>query len=182
LGEPRLSLAIGAAARHIEASPRVLVDGSSHTDPEETKMEQKKMEPRMKSPVFTLPGVLDALQALSKEAGDTGLPQSTVELVGLRASQINGCTDERLLTLAAWRESPYFDDAERAALALTEAGTRLADRVDPVPDELVAEAARHFDERALAALVVAIAAINTWNRLNIITGQVAGEWTAQWVG
>jgi AhpD family alkylhydroperoxidase len=174
------------------------VDGSSHTDPEETKMEQKKMEPRMKSPVFTLPGVLDALQALSKEAGDTGLPQSTVELVGLRASQINGCTpcldmhgrsakrsgetDERLLTLAAWRESPYFDDAERAALALTEAGTRLADRVDPVPDELVAEAARHFDERALAALVVAIAAINTWNRLNIITGQVAGEWTAQWVG
>ena len=161
-------------------------------------MEQKKMEPRMKSPVFTLPGVLDALQALSKEAGDTGLPQSTVELVGLRASQINGCapcldmhgraakkageTDERLLTLAAWRESPYFDDAERAALALTEAGTRLADRVDPVPDEVLAEAGRHFDERALAALVVTIAAINTWNRLNIITGQVGGEWTAQWAG
>jgi AhpD family alkylhydroperoxidase len=162
------------------------------------KMEQKKMEPRMKSPVFTLPGVLDALRALSKEASDTGLPPSTAELVGLRASQINGCapcldmhgrgakkageTDERLLTLAAWRESPYFDDAERAALALTEAGTRLADRADPVPAELLAEAGKHFDERALAALVVTIAAINTWNRLNIITGQVAGEWTAQWVG
>jgi alkylhydroperoxidase family enzyme len=96
--------------------------------------------------------------------------------------QKGGETDERLLTLAAWRESPYFDDAERAALALTEAGTRLADRVDPVPDEVLAEAGRHFDERALAALVVAIAAINTWNRLNIMTGQVAGEWTAQWVG
>src|ERR1700722_3510118 len=134
------------------------------TDPQEMKMEQKKMEPRMKSPVFTLPGVLEALQALSEGASGTGLPASTAELVGLRASQINGCapcldmhgrgakkageTDERLLTLAAWRESPYFNDAERAALALTEAGTRLADRVDPVPDELLAEAGRHFDERA----------------------------------
>jgi AhpD family alkylhydroperoxidase len=161
-------------------------------------MEKKQMEPRMKSPVFTLTGVLDALQALSEAASDTGLPRSTVELVGMRASQINGCapcldihgraakkageTDERLLTLAAWRESPYFDDAERAALALTEAGTRLADRADQVPDEVLAEAGRHFDERALAALVVAIAAINTWNRLNVITGQVAGEWTAQLVG
>jgi AhpD family alkylhydroperoxidase len=119
-----------------------------------------------------------------------------VDLVSLRASQINGCavcldmhtrgarkageTDERLFTVAAWRDAPYFTEAERAALALTEAGTRLADRADSVSDAVFDEAATHYDERALAALVVCIAAINTWNRLNVITGQKAGEWTAQW--
>ncbi len=117
--------------------------------------------------------------------------------LGLRASQINGCavcldmharaarkageTGERLATLAAWRETPYFTEAERAALALAEAGTRLADRADPVPDDLWREAAKHYGEQALAVLVVAIAAINTWNRLNVVTGQVPGAWTAQWV-
>jgi len=155
------------------------------------------MQPRMTSAVVSMPGVLDALQALSAAASNAGLPESTIALVGLRASQINGCavcldmhtrgarkaseTDERLATLAAWRESPYFSDAERAALALTEAGTRLADKADPVPAEVFAEAVRHYDEQALAALVVSIAAINTWNRLNVITGQVAGEWTARWI-
>jgi AhpD family alkylhydroperoxidase len=159
------------------------------------------MQSRMTSPALGVPGVLDALQALSKAADEAaskaGLPQSTIDLVSLRASQINGCavcldmhsraakkageTDERLFTLAAWRETPYFSDAERAALALTEAGTRLADRADPVPDEVFDEAAKHYDEQALAALVVHIAAINAWNRLNVTTGQVAGEWTAQWV-
>ncbi len=74
-----------------------------------------------------------------------------------------------------------FTEAERAALALTEAGTRLADRADPVPDAVFDEAAKHYDGQALAALVVCIAAINTWNRLNVITGQEAGEWTTQWV-
>ena len=64
--------------------------------------------------------------------------------------------------------------------ALTEAGTRLADRPDPVPDEVFAEASKHYDEKALTVLVCAIALINTWNRLNVISGQVAGEWTAQW--
>ena len=77
---------------------------------------------------------------------------------------------------------PYFTDAERAALALAEAGTRLADQTEPVPDAVFDEAAKHYDEQALAALVVCIAAINTWNRLNVITGQEAGEWTAQWAG
>src|SRR5208282_3034619 len=91
-----------------------------------------------------------------------------------------GETDERLFTLAAWRDTPYFTDAERAALASTEAGTRLADQADPVPDAVFDEAARYYDEPALAALVVCIAAINAWNRLNVITGQEAGEWTAQW--
>ena len=97
-----------------------------------------------------------------------------------RAAKKAGETDERLSTLSAWREAPYFSDAERAALALTEAGTRLADRTNPVPDEVFEEAAKHYDGPGLAALVVAIAAINTWNRLNVMTGQVAGEWTAQW--
>jgi hypothetical protein len=80
-----------------------------------------------------------------------------------------GEPDERIFTVAAWRESPYFTDAERAALALTEAATRLADRSDPVPDEVWEEAARHYDEPALAAIVIAIAAINAWNRINATT-------------
>jgi AhpD family alkylhydroperoxidase len=110
----------------------------------------------------------------------------------LRASQINGCsvcvdghpriarklgeTDERLFAVAAWRDAPYFTAAERAALALAEAVTRLDDRPDPVPDEVWDEAARHYDETALAGLVLAIAGINVWNRLNVATRQPAGEW------
>jgi alkylhydroperoxidase family enzyme len=79
--------------------------------------------------------------------------------------------------VAAWREAPHFTAPERAALALAEAATRLSDRADPVPDAIWAEAARHYDEPALAALVVAIANVNAWNRLNVTTRQVAGEWT-----
>ncbi len=158
------------------------------------------MKNRMTSPALSVPGVLDALQNLARAADDAasqaGVPRSTIDLVSLRASQINGCavcldmhtrgakkageTDERLFTVGAWRDAPYFTDAERAALALTEAGTRLADQADAVPAAVFEEAARHYDEAALAALVVSIAAINTWNRLNVITGQEAGEWTAQW--
>jgi AhpD family alkylhydroperoxidase len=116
----------------------------------------------------------------------------TLKLVHLRASQINGCsfcvemhardlrkageTDERLFAVAAWREAPYFTEAERAALALTEAATRLSDRADPVPDEIWEEAARHYDESALAALIVSIGLINFWNRVNVTTRQVAGTW------
>jgi alkylhydroperoxidase family enzyme len=88
----------------------------------------------------------------------------------------SGETDERLFAVAAWRDAPYFTDAERAALALTEAVTRLSDRANPVPDEIWNEAARHYDEPALAALIIAIATINVWNRLNVTTRQVAGEW------
>jgi AhpD family alkylhydroperoxidase len=158
------------------------------------------MQSRISSPALSVPGVLDALQSLSNAANEaadrSGLPRTTLELVSLRASQINGCavcldmhtrgakkageTDERLFTLAAWRDTPYFTDAERAALALTEAGTRLADQAEPVRDAVFDEASKHYDEQALAALVVCIAAINTWNRLNVITGQETGEWTAQW--
>ena len=85
-----------------------------------------------------------------------------------------GETDERLWTVAAWREAPFFTDAERAALALTEAATRIADRADPVPDEIWEQAKRHYDEKALAVLVMHIAMINFWNRLNVTTRQLAG--------
>jgi AhpD family alkylhydroperoxidase len=146
----------------------------------------------MKNPAMTVPGAMQALQALSKSAENRGVPAQTLALVHLRASQINGCsvcvgmhsqdlrkagaTDDRIFAVAAWREAPYFTDAERAALALTEAVTRLADRPDPVPDDVWADAARHHDEPALAALLLSIASINVWNRLNAATRQVAGAW------
>src|SRR5260370_31982153 len=90
-------------------------------------------------------------------------------------SHRGGPCSNRLATVAAWRDAPYFTDAERAALALTEAVTRLADRPDPVPDEIWDEAARHYDEAQLAALVLSIASINTWNRINVPTRQITGE-------
>jgi AhpD family alkylhydroperoxidase len=149
------------------------------------------MQARMPHPVRVVPDAMKALQALAKTVQDSGVPPKTLELINLRASQINGCgvcavqhprlarklgeTDERLFAVAAWREAPYFTDAERAALALTEFATRLSDRADPVSDEIWEEAAKHYDERALAALVIAIANINVWNRLNVVTRQVAGE-------
>src|ERR1700758_2527149 len=150
------------------------------------------MQSRMKNPALILPDAMQALQALAKAAEHAGLPARTIDLVHLRASQINGCSvcvdmharllkkrgecDERLFAVAAWQDAPYFTDAERAALSLTEAVTRLSDRADPVPDDIWEEAARHYDERALAALILAIASINVWNRLNVSTRQVAGEW------
>jgi AhpD family alkylhydroperoxidase len=154
----------------------------------------------MTSPALSIPGALEALQAFSKAAGKAaraaGVPESTIDLVELRASQINGCavcldmhsragtkhglSAQQLATVAGWRDTPYFDEAERAALALTEAGTRLADRGDPVPDDVFDAAAKHFDEQGLAAIVATIAGINAWNRLNVVTGQITGEWTAQW--
>jgi AhpD family alkylhydroperoxidase len=154
------------------------------------------MQPRIKSPVMTLPGTMEALMALKKSIEKSGVPHATLELMNMRASQINGCSvcldlhsralkklgekDERIITVAAWREAPYFSDAERAALALTEAATRLNDRADPVPEEIWREAARHYNETALAALVMSIGLINLWNRLLAVTHQVGGEWTAQY--
>jgi AhpD family alkylhydroperoxidase len=151
------------------------------------------MQSRMKNPVMVLPEALKALLAASKASEADGLPDVTRTLVHLRASQINGCSvcvdmharelkeagerDTRIFAVGAWRETPYFTDAERAALALTEAATRLADKSDPVPDEVWDEAARHYDEKALAALVIQIGMINLRNRLNATTRQVAG---AKW--
>jgi AhpD family alkylhydroperoxidase len=143
-----------------------------------------------------VPGALPALQELGT-AARRAVPASTLYLIEVRASQINGCSvcldmhsrelkaageaDERIFMVGAWREAPYFSDAERAALALTEAVTRLADRSDPIPDEVWDEAARHYDESELAGLVLAIASINAWNRINAATRQITGEWVEQWV-
>jgi AhpD family alkylhydroperoxidase len=155
------------------------------------------MHARIDNPAVTVPGALKALQGIGYAAMHADIPETTLYLVQLRASQINGCgvcvdmhsrelkhagePDERINTLAAWRDVSYFSDAERAALALTEAATRLADRPDPVPDEVWEEAARHYDEGQLASLVLAIAAINTWNRLNVVTRQISGDWVTQWI-
>ncbi|HEX2281276.1 MAG TPA: carboxymuconolactone decarboxylase family protein [Thermomicrobiales bacterium] len=152
------------------------------------------MHARMKHPVMILPDAMRALHALDKATEVDGLPDVTRKLVHLRASQINGCSvcvemhsqelkdagepDARLFAVAAWRDAPYFTDAERAALSLTEAVTRLSDRPDPVPDEIWDEVARHYDEPARAALILQIAQINVWNRLNAATRQVAGAWAA----
>jgi alkylhydroperoxidase family enzyme len=149
------------------------------------------MQSRMKNPAMVIPEVMQALQAMAKSAERGGVPLQTLSLVHLRASQINGCsvcvdlafrfkkaedTNERLFTVAAWRDAPWFNDAERAALALAEAVTRLSDQADPVPDEIWNEAARHYTEPQLASLIVWIAMTNVWNRLNVATRQVAGEW------
>jgi AhpD family alkylhydroperoxidase len=155
-------------------------------------METAVVQRRMTQPVYVLPDAMSALLALHKSTLRAGFPADLASLVHLRASQINGCsvcvemhalelkqagaTDERIFAVAAWREAPYFTAAERAALALTEAVTRLADRSDPVPDEIWADAAEHYDETALAALLLEIAAINVWNRLNVATRQPAGSY------
>lgn len=152
------------------------------------------MQARIKNPALSVPGALDALQQLAGSAAQAGIPEITLYMVQLRASQINGCSvcvdihsrelehagesSERIHTVAAWREAPYFSDHERAALALAEALTRIADRSDPVTDDVWDQAARRYTEPQLAALVVAIAAINAFNRLNAATRQPTGEWVA----
>ena len=149
------------------------------------------LQARMNHPVMVVPEAMKALQSLG-DLTRNGLPEKLLELVHLRASQINGCsvcvdmhpkiarkageTDERLFAVAAWHDTPYFTEAERAALALTEALTRISDRADPVPDAIWNEADKQFDEAELAALVLAIANINVWNRLNVAVRQPVGAW------
>ena len=148
--------------------------------------------PRLKNPAMLVPGAMEAIVKLAAITRKANLPATTFHLVHLRVSQINGCsacveggwrearkageTDERLFAVSAWRESPRFTVAERAALALAEAATRLADRADAVPDEIWDETARHYDEEGLAALVLAIGVTNLFNRLNATTRQTAGSW------
>jgi AhpD family alkylhydroperoxidase len=148
-------------------------------------------QPRMKNPAAVIPEATKAIQALIASTMQGDVPPATLGLVHLRASQINGCSfcvesgsrhakqggesDERLFAVAAWRESPHFDDAERAALALAECVTRLSDRADPVPDSVWDEAARHYNERQLAVLVLWIATSNVFNRVNVATRQPAGS-------
>jgi AhpD family alkylhydroperoxidase len=132
------------------------------------------------------------LISANKVISDSALPAATRELVNLRASQINGCgfctdmhtkdaahageTQQRLNLVAAWREATVFDDAERAALELTEQGTRIADAAGGVTDEAWANAAKHYSEDQLAALVGQIALINAFNRMNVIVQQPAGDY------
>jgi len=147
---------------------------------------------RMRNPAVVLPEATKAILSLLKATKTGDLPEATLELVHLRASQINGCgfcidsavksakklgeDEQRLFSVSAWREAPYFTEAERAALALAEAATRLSDRADPVPDDVWNEAAAHYDERQLASLVLMIAISNLFNRINVPTRQVAGTW------
>lgn len=127
-----------------------------------------------------------------KVVSDSALPAATQELVKIRASQINGCgfctdmhtkdaaeageTATRLHLIAAWREATVFTDAERAALELTEEGTRIADAGGGVPDEVWANAAKHFDEEQLMALVSLVALINAYNRVNVMIRMPAGDY------
>lgn len=150
------------------------------------------MQARMQNPALVIPDAMTALQALGTAIEKAGLPAATLSLVDARASQINGCGVcldghcrimrrrgedlDRIIALPGWRHAPFYTDAERAALALTEALTRLADGADPVPDAVWKEAARHYDETKLAALMLAIAQINVWNRLNVGAGVLVGDW------
>jgi AhpD family alkylhydroperoxidase len=150
------------------------------------------MQARMNHPAMVVPDAMDALQAVGAAVGNGGLSPRTIELVNMRVSQINGCatclegharvaqqlgeTDERLFVVAGWRHAPYFTDAERAAFALAEAMTRLSDRAEPVSDDIWEDVVRNYDEGQRAALVLAIANINLWNRLNVATRQLAGAW------
>ena len=154
--------------------------------------EKKALKARMNNPVMIIPEAMQALLALAASTKKSGVPERTLALVELRASQINGCgvcvdmhsrdlkkageTDDRIFAVSAWRDNPRFTDNERAALALTEAVTRISDRPDAVSDEIWEEASRHYDEKALAALLVAIANINVWNRLNVSVRQPVGAW------
>lgn len=141
------------------------------------------MEVRMKNPVMVVPGAMQAAVALGDAVRKSGLPEKTRSMIHLRASQINGCsycvdmaarelrtageTDQRLTAVAAWRDTPWFTDAERAALALTEAATRLSDRTEPVPDAVWEEAARHYDEPTLAAVLMQVGVTSFWNHINV---------------
>ncbi|MFI2510841.1 carboxymuconolactone decarboxylase family protein [Streptomyces sp. NPDC018972] len=136
--------------------------------------------------------VLKHINSAGKAVADSGLPHATQELVKIRASQINGCgfctdmhtkdaaaageTSVRLHLVAAWREATVFTEAERAALELTEQGTRIADAAGGVDDDAWANAAKHYDEDQLVALVSLIAVINAYNRVNVISRQPAGDY------
>jgi AhpD family alkylhydroperoxidase len=152
---------------------------------------EKNMEARIKNIAFINPDATKAMQAAAAAVYKGGVAPRILGLVHLRASQINGCafcvdmgwrqmkkegeTDERIFSVAAWREAPYFDEPERAALALAESATRLSDQSDPVPDAVWNEAAKHYDEPQLASIVLMIALTNAWNRLNVTTRQPANS-------
>lgn len=130
-------------------------------------------------------GGYEAMLGLEQFINAGPVPQATLELLRLRVSQINGCgfcvdmhardaraageSEQRLFAVSAWRDTPFFTAEERAALALAEAVTRIADKPDPVPDAVWDDAAAHYDEESLSVLLYAIASINAWNRLSVAT-------------
>lgn len=146
------------------------------------------MDARMRNQAAVLLDAVLAVQVLKSATKKSGLPRSTLELVNLRASQIYGCefcvdeaaksarktglTDGTLLAVAKWQREPQFTDAERAALALTEAATRLVDRSQPVPTELWDEVTQYYDEEEIAVLILMIVLTN---RLKVVTKQVVGS-------
>lgn len=149
------------------------------------------MQARMTNPAQILPSAMKGIGSLIQATGEGGLPAELSEIVGLRASQINGCsacahahtlnlrkagaTEERIAAVGTWREAPFFTDAERAALQLTERVTRLADRSEEsVSDALWDEAADHFDEKQLSALILTISLTNMFNRINTTIREPAG--------
>jgi AhpD family alkylhydroperoxidase len=149
------------------------------------------MQARMTNPAYVLPTAMKGIGSTFQAIGEAGLPQEPAEIVGLRASQINGCAacvhghtdnlrkagagEERIAAVAAWRHAPCFTDAERAALKLTEAVTRLADLSDEsVPDALWDEVADHFNEKELSALILTISITNMFNRINTTIQEPAG--------
>lgn len=149
-------------------------------------------QPRITNVARLMPDGQRAVMQLHATTLKGGVQEATLALVHLRVSQINGCSfcvesgtqkamadgesAQRLLAVGAWRESPHFTDAERAALALAECVTRLDDRPDPVPDAVWDEAARHYDETQLVALLLSIATTNVFNRVNVPIRQTAGSW------
>jgi AhpD family alkylhydroperoxidase len=147
---------------------------------------------RMTNPAFVLPDAMKGIQNLLKATTQGGVPRRTLELVGLRVSQINSCaacvaghvrearkageTDDRLAFVAVWREATCFSDAERAALQLAEVVTRIADQPgEAVPDAVWDEAADHYDERQLAALIIMIGTLNLFNRINVTVKERADK-------
>ncbi|GIH93937.1 carboxymuconolactone decarboxylase family protein [Planobispora siamensis] len=150
------------------------------------------MQARMKNPAMIIPAAMQPIQGLMQAVQSQSVPEELLDLVHLRVSQINGCSfcvdsglkklrktgvsDERIGLVSAWREAPYYTDAERAALQLAETVTRLADRADAVPDEIWDAATDHFDEQELATILLMIAVTNLFNRLNAPIRQIAGTW------
>ncbi|MEV0844223.1 carboxymuconolactone decarboxylase family protein [Actinocatenispora sera] len=148
----------------------------------------------MTNPAMVLPEAMKGIGSLTKAMTSGGVGNDLLEIVGLRASQINGCSpcvfaharnlrkagvdEDKIAAVAVWRHAPYFSDAEVAALKLTEAVTRLADRSDePVSDELWDEVSKHFDEKQRAALILTISMLNFFNRINTTIQEPAGtEW------
>ncbi|MEI7054953.1 carboxymuconolactone decarboxylase family protein [Nocardioides sp. CCNWLW239] len=145
----------------------------------------------MKNPAEVLPQAFKGIGNLLAAVSQGGLPETTTELVAMRVSQLNGCAAclqghaeriddvglsiEKVVGLAGYRESPFFDEAEKAALALADAMTRLADAEDAVPDELWREVTKHYDEQQTAALVVCIATHNLFNRINVTVREDAAN-------